>query len=500
MRQGLLFSIILLIVTFAPVKAENLKYKIIDLGTLGGYYSRAVAINNSGQVVGSSHVMPSTRGGIQHAFLWKEGVMYDLGTFEGGYESQATDINDKGIIVGYSDGQIKRGCVWTNKDIQYLGLDSSNDLYINNNNRITCRIRNSSDDAAILYDLDTSHSEIFAQSRFTLIGGINDHNIVVGAIYAETFSYKDQQLHFLSDIESHNYPLGINNQNTVIGFIDQAIQPFSFLYRGPEKIEYIKRGKWNFLFGLNDNDQAVGGYFNQEYDIELAFLYEKGRFIELNALLAPEDMWILTRAYDINNDGQIVGIGWVYLEEYDWFEQHGFLLTQNFAPIANAGEDIIVYASSNGFAQVQLDGTDSHDRCGDALTYFWYNDANELIATGAEPNVLFGIGEYEVTLIVNDGIEDSQPDSCVITVVDPFEALAGDIIELVQHKGIANSLLAKLDAARKKLEDGNKNNDGAAAGSLRAFIHAVNAQRGKKISEDDADSLITVAEQIIDML
>jgi len=60
--------------------------------------------------------------------------------------------------------------------------------------------------------------------------------------------------------------------------------------------------------------------------------------------------------------------------------------------------------------------------------------------------------------------------------------------------------LAKVDAARKKLEDGNKNNDGAAAGSLRAFIHAVNAQRGKKISEADADSLITVAEQIIDML
>ena len=33
-----------------------------------------------------------------------------------------------------------------------------------------------------------------------------------------------------------------------------------------------------------------------------------------------------------------------------------------------------------------------------------------------------------------------------------------------------------------------------------AFINAVNAQRGKKISETDADVLIAVAQQIIDLL
>ena len=172
----------------------------------------------------------------------------------------------------------------------------------------------------------------------------------------------------------------------------------------------------------------------------------------------------------------------------------------NTVPVADAGCDQMVYASLDGYALVYLDGTASYDADGDVLEYYWYNDVNELIATGAEPNVVFGVGEYKVTLIVHDGIEDSLPDSCVITVVDPFEALAADIAELVQHRGTANSLTGKLDAARKKLEDGNEKNDKAAVNSLKAFINTVNAQRGKKISEDNADALIAAAQQIIDML
>ena len=71
-----------------------------------------------------------------------------------------------------------------------------------------------------------------------------------------------------------------------------------------------------------------------------------------------------------------------------------------------------------------MNGTGSSDEDGDVLEYFWYNDANELIATGAEPNVLFDMGEYEVTLIVNDGIDDSEADSCVVMVIGTIETEA----------------------------------------------------------------------------
>lgn len=72
--------------------------KVIDLGTLGGRYSDANALNGRGQVVGSSE----TAGGDVHAALWDGKAVTDLGTLPGGTYSEAIAINDAGVTVGLS--------------------------------------------------------------------------------------------------------------------------------------------------------------------------------------------------------------------------------------------------------------------------------------------------------------------------------------------------------------------------------------------------------------
>src|SRR4029079_15423250 len=81
---------------------------MLDLGTLGGSYAQAFAINDSGFITGNSQVRPSaTDAGAVHAFLSPSPLsagaigMRDLGTL-GGNSSYGMAINANHHVVGYS--------------------------------------------------------------------------------------------------------------------------------------------------------------------------------------------------------------------------------------------------------------------------------------------------------------------------------------------------------------------------------------------------------------
>ena len=84
--------------------------------------------------------------------------------------------------------------------------------------------------------------------------------------------------------------------------------------------------------------------------------------------------------------------------------------------------------------------------------------------------------------------------------IDFVKSLSQTVIDLNIQNEIPNSSDAKLETVMQAVDDLNKDNEIAAINTLGAFIKAVNAQRGDKLSEEDADSLIADAQQIIDKL
>ncbi len=94
--------------------------RMTDLGTLGGPYSYAYGLNNSGVVVGKSDTQTF---GQTHAFLWQSGQMQDLGTL-GGANSLAYRVNDTGQIVGSSEtgvGDTRHAFLWQTGQMRDIG-------------------------------------------------------------------------------------------------------------------------------------------------------------------------------------------------------------------------------------------------------------------------------------------------------------------------------------------------------------------------------------------
>jgi probable HAF family extracellular repeat protein len=91
--------------------------RIYDLGTLGGDFSTALAINDQGVIVGSS--LPSG-GATLHGFVWTSGHMTELPMLPGSDQLGSTepnDINERGQIVGTSRG---KAVIWQSGKVQAL--------------------------------------------------------------------------------------------------------------------------------------------------------------------------------------------------------------------------------------------------------------------------------------------------------------------------------------------------------------------------------------------
>jgi len=108
--------------------------------------------------------------------------------------------------------------------------------------------------------------------------------------------------------------------------------------------------------------------------------------------------------------------------------------------------------------------------------------------------------DYEIVVTLTDDDGGTSQTSMHVIVnrsTVSLDVLKGIIVGLKIPKGLKNSLLSKLDDVPRLLEHHRIK---VAINKLRAFINFVEAQRGKKLSREQAKELISTARSIIDSL
>jgi len=169
------------------------------------------------------------------------------------------------------------------------------------------------------------------------------------------------------------------------------------------------------------------------------------------------------------------------------------------SPVANAGQDQTVYVDT----LVTFDGSGSSDNVGIA-SYIWsFIDVTPQTLIGVNPTYTFTTsGIYTVTLNVSDAAGYHATDTVTITVLNwTPEALTQRLVVTIETwnlpKGTENSLVSKLKETIHLLDAGNEN---GAIHKLVDFIDRVEALRGKKLTNEQANYLIAEAQRIIDLI
>ncbi len=116
----------------------------------------------------------------------------------------------------------------------------------------------------------------------------------------------------------------------------------------------------------------------------------------------------------------------------------------NSPPVADAGVDQIVYLCKDGTAEIELDGSGSADADGDELDYLWTWEIEAILfdANGVSTIIELPVGLHTINLTVDDGVDVSEPNSCVIEVIAGIEVDLRVMPRVINRKSRMKRILA----------------------------------------------------------
>ena len=220
--------------------AAPARWTIVTLGDLAGGAggATALAINNRGEVAGSATASVPGGGFGLRAFLWKDGVMQNLGTPPGAGMSMAEELNDRGTVFagdGLGGQFLWKGGVWTR--ITFGG-------FVNDLNKFEAMTGAYTPIAGrthafiyrngVVQDLGTLGGAFSTGHAINDRGDVAGHSSIAGESQLRAFVYRDGAMQDLGSFGGFfTVANAMNNRGVVVGTsIDTSNQALAFIHDG----------------------------------------------------------------------------------------------------------------------------------------------------------------------------------------------------------------------------------------------------------------------------